>query len=273
MPTLTITKEWASGEILLEADLDFIKSDLETFFNTTGINDDNIQDAGITASSKIVDATINEDKFQAGSVTTAKFAADSITTVKILDGTLQSNVFAADAQAAIIPAGIMWEFAGSSTPSGWLLCDGSAISRTTYSALFTAISTRYGVGNGSTTFNIPDCRGRVRAGKDDMGGSPAFRLDSTVMSPGGTTLGATGGTQTHALTTSEIPPHHHTVAGTVNTTADGIGNAGLGAPTGVTAAGHTHTFTGSTPNTVGGSTGPGHLNMQPSVIMNVIIRT
>lgn len=62
------------------------------------------------------------------------------------------------------PTGAVIGFAGSSAPSGWLLCDGSAVSRTTYADLFTAIGTSYGVGDGSTTFNLPDLRGRVPVG-------------------------------------------------------------------------------------------------------------
>jgi microcystin-dependent protein len=82
-------------------------------------------------------------------------------------------------------------FAGSTAPAGALLCYGQAISRTDYVGLFTAIGTTYGVGNGTTTFNLPDLRGRVAAGKDDMGGSSAARLDDMSS----TTLGATGGNQ------------------------------------------------------------------------------
>jgi hypothetical protein len=61
--------------------------------------------------------------------------------------------------------GMVAAYAGSSAPSGWLLCDGTAVSRTTYSALFAAIGTSYGAGDGSTTFNLPDLRGRVPVGK------------------------------------------------------------------------------------------------------------
>lgn len=63
-----------------------------------------------------------------------------------------------------VPAGVLSPYAGSAAPSGWLLADGTAVSRTTYSALFTAISTTYGVGDGSTTFNLPDMRGRAPFG-------------------------------------------------------------------------------------------------------------
>lgn len=67
--------------------------------------------------------------------------------------------------ALALPAGVVMPFAATVIPAGWpfLLCQGQAVSRTTYSALFTAISTIYGVGNGSTTFNLPDMRGRTPA--------------------------------------------------------------------------------------------------------------
>ena len=108
-----------------------------------------------------------------------------------------------------VPAGIVSAFAGVTAPSGWLMCYGQAVSRTDYSALFTALSTTYGAGDGSTTFNIPDMRGRAIAGVDNMGGTAASRLTSTVLSASNT-LGATGGTQTHTLTTAELASHNHT---------------------------------------------------------------
>ena len=108
-----------------------------------------------------------------------------------------------------VPAGIVSAFAGVTAPSGWLMCYGQAVSRTDYSALFTALSTTYGSGDGSTTFNIPDMRGRAIAGVDNMGGTAASRLTSTVLSASNT-LGATGGTQTHILTTAELASHNHT---------------------------------------------------------------
>lgn len=85
MPTLSITKTYQDGDVLFEADLDNIKNDIETFLNTTKIDDDNIQDAGITASSKIIDATITTGKLGAASVTTAKIADSAVTTGKIND--------------------------------------------------------------------------------------------------------------------------------------------------------------------------------------------
>ena len=77
-------------------------------------------------------------------------------------------------------AGIMVPFAGSSAPSGWALCFGQAVLRSTYAALFTAIGTTYGAGDGSTTFNLPDMRGRVAVGLDNIGGTSSARLSTYV---------------------------------------------------------------------------------------------
>ena len=72
-----------------------------------------------------------------------------------------------------VPAGAVMPFAGSTAPAGWLLCFGQAVSRSQYGELFAVLGTSYGVGDGSTTFNLPDLRGRVVAGVDNMGGSAA----------------------------------------------------------------------------------------------------
>lgn len=71
-----------------------------------------------------------------------------------------SNKFVTEEYRVFTPVGMVSPFAGAAAPTGWLLCDGSAVSRATYAALFTAISTTYGVGDGSTTFNLPDLKGR-----------------------------------------------------------------------------------------------------------------
>lgn len=75
-----------------------------------------------------------------------------------------SNTVTITGALSQVPAGVMFPYAGASAPTGFLLCDGAAVSRTTYSLLYTAISTTYGVGDGSTTFNIPDTRGRIPLG-------------------------------------------------------------------------------------------------------------
>lgn len=92
------------------------------------------------------------------------------------------------------PAGIVMSFAGATAPQGYLLCDGSAVSRTDYADLFTAIGTTYGAGDGSTTFNVPDLSGRVVIGVSQSHA-----------------LGTTGGEAAHVLTEQELPTHSHTV--------------------------------------------------------------
>jgi microcystin-dependent protein len=88
------------------------------------------------------------------------------------------------------PSGAMMDYAGATAPSGWLMCDGAAVSRTTYANLFAAIGTSYGVGNGSTTFNLPDFRGRFARYNDDMGTAqnPAF-VDKTSKTAGSFIVG------------------------------------------------------------------------------------
>jgi len=96
------------------------------------------------------------------------------------------------------PVGSVMPFAGSSSPDAtWLICDGSAVSRTTYATLFALLGTTYGSGDGSTTFNIPNMKGRVPVGFD----SGQTEFDA---------LGETGGAKTHTLTESEMPSHTHT---------------------------------------------------------------
>lgn len=107
--------------------------------------------------------------------------------------------------AGAVPIGSVTAFAGATAPSGWLLCGGQTVSRTQYSGLFLTIGTTYGAGDGSTTFALPDLRGRTIAGEDDMGGTAANRLTTGGAGINGTILGATGGVETVTLTTAQIP--------------------------------------------------------------------
>lgn len=96
-----------------------------------------------------------------------------------------------------VPVGAVMAFPMSVDPPGWLLCYGQAVSRTGPTArLFAAVGTTYGTGDGSTTFNVPDCRGRVIAGRDNMGGTSADRLTTPI---NGDVLGVAGGAQQQSL--------------------------------------------------------------------------
>lgn len=193
--------------------------------------------------------------------------------------------------AQLAPPGSMVLYGGATPPSGWLLCFGQAVSRTGYATLFEAIGTAWGVGDGTTTFNLPDMRGYTPAGKDDMGGTAAGRLASPILD--GITLGAVGGSQAHTLTAAQMPAHTHggntgsggdhthnvTYSRRTNSNGDlfagsdpimgAIGGGGLPTPTdGATSAAATHTH----PITSAGG-GEAHSSMQPTRVVNIIIRT
>lgn len=112
--------------------------------------------------------------------------------------------------SAGVPAGSIFPYAGNSAPNDFLLCYGQAVSRTTYSDLFLVLGVTYGSGDGVTTFNIPDLRGRVSAGKDDMGGAAANRITNAVSGILATSIGAAGGSESHTLVVGEMPSHTHT---------------------------------------------------------------
>lgn len=150
-------------------------------------------------------------------------AIPAITDISMLalDDTAQTfrataAAFALYIREAILPAGTSFAYNGSVLPSGYLWEDGSAVSRSTYSRLFAAIGTKFGAGDGSTTFNVPDSRGRVKAGRDDMGGSAAGRLTTGVSGVNGGLLGAAGGSEVSAgsISGTQSIAHTHNVAHT-----------------------------------------------------------
>lgn len=144
------------------------------------------------------------------------------------------------------------------------MCYGQAISRTDYPNLFAAIGTTYGAGDGSTTFNLPDLRGRVAAGRDDMGGTAAGRLTSASTFVG-TTLGATGGTETHTLTTAQMPAHTHanTITDPGHTHANTLSDPGHAHANSLNDPGHTHGHNAAV-NSGGSSTGGGAFPINPT---------
>ncbi|HEV7286781.1 MAG TPA: tail fiber protein [Kaistia sp.] len=174
------------------------------------------------------------------------------------DAVCLSQLSAVDSKTT--PVGAVIGYAGSAAPAGWLLCAGQNVSRTTYAALFTAIVTTYGAGDGTTTFTLPDLRGRVVAGKDDMGGAAASRLTSGGAGINGASLGASGGAQTHTLTTAQLPAHSHNTV----LTNQPAGTGTVGVVHGSNNAG------GGSATTESGS-GQAHTNVQPTFILNYII--
>lgn len=180
-----------------------------------------------------------------------------------------------------VPAGTIVQWGGATVPSNWLLCDGQVVSRSTYASLFAAIGTAYGAGNGTTTFQLPDLRGRIPVGKN--GGSFG-------------TLGATGGVESVTLTAAQsgLPAHTHTFSATTNTTGahthslngkvnisqNGYGqnspingNAGNFADgTAYSSGDHSHTVSGTTASSTAADASASHTNLQPYQVVNYIIK-
>ena len=235
--------------------------------------------------------TLNVDSMGAVAIQTAQGTA--VPLGALIAGGIYTFTYYASSAAWIVHGlpgagskyiGEVFDFAGTAAPALSLLCYGQAISRTTYAALFAVISTTYGTGDGSTTFNVPDLRGRVVAGQDDMGGTSANRLTnpaSTVGGIDGDVLGGTGGAETHVITEAQLDPHTHTAnvtdpghahtsnAGTVRTAQVDepdfdfprftAGTATSSATTGISV---TNQDTGS---------GAAHNNVQPTLILNKCI--
>ena len=147
------------------------------------------------------------------------------------------------------PVGVITAYAGDTAPDGWLLCDGSAVSRTTYANLFSVLGTKCGVGDGSTTFNLPNIKGRSLVGVDP---------DDTDFN----VVGKTGGEKEHTLTVDEIPSHHHDVGWDYEGAA-GSGHGTLLRPQWINPQNQYDT------SDTGG--GQAHNNLQPYIVMNYII--
>lgn len=176
------------------------------------------------------------------------------------------------------PVGVVEAFAGSNAPNGWLICDGSQVSRALFPELFSVIGTTYGSGDGFSTFTLPDLRGRTIAGRDgvnNMNNGPTNRLTSTHFGASGTALGNSGGVESHTLTTAQLPAHAHDVRsnifGTENSVPVGDGRAQPSTTAGWTwsvagNAGANHLYTKNT------GSGAAHNITQPTMILNYIIK-
>ena len=205
-------------------------------------------------------------------------------------------------QETIISSGSIQMFAGSVAPNGWLTCDGSAVSRKTYSDLFKAIGITWGVGNSNDTFNLPDARGRTPIGVGTGTGLTARTLGSNVGAETATLAEANLPSHTHATTVgTQSANHTHTgtsggasanhthsygtpigTTGSTNGIIDSLTASSSGTPvTGGSSVDHTHstTFgTGSATHThtvTNSNTGSGTAFgiMPPSIVVNFIIKT
>lgn len=179
-----------------------------------------------------------------------------------------------------IPIGVVFPFAGTAAPNGWILCDGRSLSTTTYAALFASIGYAYGGSGGN--FNVPDLRGRVVAGRDVDQGGFGNRLSATHFGSNGRTSGQTGGSEGQTLTEAQMAAHSHFVANTDSTTsaAPSLSNtqyvAMHNSHTGGSTADSYDLHGTATVATIGlsSSTGSGsaHNNVQPTIILNYIIK-
>lgn len=181
-----------------------------------------------------------------------------------------------------VPIGSMMPFGGSTAPNGWLLCFGQQVSRTDYALLFAIIGTAYGAGDSSTTFNLPDKRGRVSVGKDNMGGSTAGRITAGVCGLDGTSLGAAGGGQlaqadtpvavssaVSVLTSGSVNVNSNSISVYAGPNSEVVQNAGATTNYPVVGAAVSTSVTTTVSSALTGTT----QNVQPSEIDNWIIFT
>ena len=186
------------------------------------------------------------------------------------------------ADGRVIPPGTIVMTGRNTAPVGWLICDGAAVDRTLFAALYAAIGNTFGPGNGTTTFNLPDMRGRVAAG---VGTGTGGGASGTGAPTGGTALAAVAlagwfGTNDVTLTSAQIPAHTHPITDPGHTHPQNGGTGGaditrLTASTHDTPTGAGNTSSSTTGITVNNNTGGGgsHTNLQPTVGLNFIIRT
>jgi microcystin-dependent protein len=145
-------------------------------------------------------------------------------------------------------------------PDGWLVCDGSAVSRIDRARLFAVIATTYGAGDGATTFNLPDLRGRAVVGLDNMGGTVA----NVITGAWARNMGGRFGEENHQLTTGEMPAHAHSLGTTL--WPNGSGNGELEG-----SYGNAHAINHAAVSASTGGSGA-HNTVQPSMALCWIIR-
>lgn len=186
MATLTIPNSFTANTTARSAEVNANFTAVATFLNSTKINDDNIQAAGISGT-KFATSVVDDSTLQLSSGVLA-----------VKDSGVTLAKLAAAVQAALVPAGTILPYGGTAAPTGYLMCDGASVSRTTYSALFTAISTAFGTASGST-FNVPKLQGAFLRGRDASAGVDPNAGTRTALQTGGATGDAVGSYQADAF--------------------------------------------------------------------------
>lgn len=188
----------------------------------------------------------------------------SVMSGSVIDGAIEPSKLAPSVQQSLVPVGTILAFGGNTAPDGFLFCDGSPVSRSTYHNLFSAIGNVWGSGDGSSTFNLPDLRGRAPIGAGTGNGL-------TIR-----TIGESFGEETHQLTIAEMPSHNHDIddQGHVHTgvlhTGGSAFSGGITPILSDTVQSTDRAFTGIKVLKQGGS--QPHNNMQPSAVVNYIIK-
>jgi len=296
-----------SGWVEAVDTVSLVDSAVETLkINDLAVTTAKINDLGVTTgkiaasavtSAKIADDTIvNADVNSAAAIAYSKLnLASSVTSADIVDNTVVIGDLATALQAFLTPTGTVSAFAGASAPTGYLLCDGSAVSQTTYAALFAVVGANAFGTDGGGNFSLPNLKGRAVIGVGVgteltavLGVTPANMAATVALSAAETAVrdhthdmknhthtGTTGGQSAdHSHTTPFI--QDSTILRGTGVVFDRVRQAGS-TNTGGTSTDHSHSFTSNGPNdnTTNGTTevaGAAHTNIQPSLPLNYIIK-
>lgn len=272
-PVIQIIKAQLSGEETIDAPIKYsasiatttIASDSKNLVNVELLNDTAFNGAGVvnaTVSTKGVVELATQSEAAASTATGGSgplVIPASLATSTYNSGTAVNRVVVTDGSGKIdndfvysSPPGTISAYATTTAPTGWLLANGSPVSRATFSELYAVIGVSYGPGDGSTTFNLPDLRGRAIV--------MASSTQTATSSYNRATLGSTGGEAIHTMTANEIASHTHTVA-----ISNGAASGDVDIQPGNESAIQSKT-TGATGNTVGFNV------LDPYIVLNYIIK-